>query len=161
MDLQIRPLTIEELPLCEPYGQAFHVEKEIPGIFSIQMFCRNWTTYIQQFNGIILGLWDGDKLVGGLGGMVAPDIAAVNPETGAPILVATEFFLYIDPEHRKGDWWIQLIEQFREFGKSKGATELGLSITLLKDEDPLVKILSWKYRKKGLKAKEIGFRGKI
>lgn len=159
--LSIRPLTLKELKLCEPYGKAFYAEKGIPGEFSIQAFTKMWTGYITQYNGIMLGLWDGEKLVGGLGGMVAPDI-------NSGLLSAVEFLLFVDQPYRGGDGWIRLVDRFFEWGKSKGAVRKRLATMLLKDEDPFFKksrdgksqarALDRLYRRRwGLRPVEIGY----
>lgn len=152
--LTIRPLTIEELPLCEPYGKAFHAEKDVPGEFSMEVFLKNWTTFMTHCHGIILGLWDDGRLVGGLGGMLTPDIT-----TGT--LAATEFFLYIAPEHRGGTVLIRLINRFREHGKLYGAARLRLALTIQKGEDVFAPRLDSLYRRIGLRPVEIGYDGPI
>lgn len=161
--LSVRPLTLKELRLCEPYGQAFFSEKGLPGEFSIAAFVKKWTAYITQYNGILLGLWDGEQLVGGLGGMVAPDI---NTDE----LSAIEFLLFIDPRYRGGDGWVRLVERFWQFGQAKGATRKRLATMLLPDEDPffrksregrsMARALDRIYRKRwGLRPVEIGYDG--
>ncbi len=153
--LTIRPLTIEELPLCEPYGRAFHAEKDVPGEFSIETFVKNWTEFLSRYNGIMLGLWDGETLVGGLGGIVCPDLT-----TG--IMTANEFFLFVDETHRGGTNWIKLVNQFREFGRSKGAQRLRLARMVPKGEDPLGSRLDRAYRRIWkVRPVEVGYDGPI
>ncbi len=161
--MEIRPLTIEELPLCEPFGKAFHAEKDIYGQFSGELFVKNWTIFLTRCHGVIFGLWVDGILGGGIGGMVAPDLSAIDPVTWTPIIVATEFFLYIDPDYRKGDRWLRLIEQFRAFGKSKGATRFRIGAPILKGEemDRAAKALAHHYNKMGMRAIDLGFEGPI
>lgn len=126
--LSIRSLTIDELPLCEPYGRAFHAEKQVPGEFSIDVFVRNWTVYLTQYKAVLLGLWDGERLVGGLGGMVVPDLT-----TGIP--TATEFFLFIDQAYRKGSGFVRLVDQFKCYGRAHGAIRMRMELLLMPDDD--------------------------
>lgn len=171
----IRPLTLEELPLCAPFGRAVHAEKDVPGEFSIELFVQSWTLFLTRCNGVLLGMWVDDRLVGGIGGMITPDFYAVDPETGAPVLSATEFFLYLDPEYRKGDRWLQLVAQFRAFGRSKGATRYRIGAPIKKSWefdravrtvkgrvlDRAARVLAYKYRKMGLRPIDFGFEGSI
>lgn len=158
--LAIRQLTIAELPLCEPYGKAFHEEKQVPGTFNMTVFIQNWTLYLEKCNGVLLGLWNEDKLVGGLGGMIVPDIT-----TGTP--TATEFFLFIDKDYRGSSAWYRLIQRFREYGKSRGAQRLRMEQLILPAEsDDLAKMLrenglACAYFKMGLRPIEIGWDGPI
>lgn len=153
--LTVRPLTIEELPLCEPFGRAFHAEKQVPGAFAIEPFVKNWTLYLTQCKAVLLGLWDGDKLVGGLGGMVVPDLTTAVP-------TATEFFLFIDPAHRKGGGFIRLVDQFRAFGKANGAVRLRMALLLKDGEDPFAPRLGNVYRRLWkLRPVEVGYDGAL
>lgn len=150
----IRPLQIEELPLCAPFGKAFHLEKGIHGDFAIDVFVKNWTVFLQSYPAIIYGLWDGDRLVGGLGGMVTPDLT-----TGT--LSAVEFFWYVDPAYRTGTWPFRLVKAFRKWGKHQGATRLRMVHMLLEGEDPSQVRLAHVYQQLGLRAIEVNYDGPI
>lgn len=161
--LVIRPLTVEELPLCDAHGRAFHAEKGIPGEFSLDVFCRNWEAFLAHYHGIILGLWDEEQLVGGLGGIIAPDLTGIHRDTGLPVLTATEFFLFVEPAYRGYPWWLHLIEQFRAHGAARGASRLRMVTMILPGStlDRQAKILAWKYQKLGLRPIELCFDGPI
>lgn len=153
--LAIRPLTIEELPRCAPFGEAFHAEKQVPGAFSIDAFVKNWTVFLTQYKAVLLGLWDGEKLVGGLGGMVVPDLTTAVP-------TATEFLLFIDPAYRTGSGFIRLVDQFRAFGKANGAVRLRMELLLADGEDPFAPRLGTVYRRRWkLRPVEVGYDGEL
>ena len=146
----IRPLTVQDLPLCETFGRAFMAEKQVPGTFSLHTFTRNWTVFLTQYPSIILGLWQGDRLIGGLGGMVAPDL-----NTGEPI--ATEFFWYVTPEARHGTWPLRLLTQFRKWGAAQGAVRIRMIHLLEPDECPSTVKLARVYAKLGFQPLEVAY----
>lgn len=113
----IRPLTREEIPLCFPSGLSFYAEVSLPGRFSAQHFQASWERFYDLDMGVIIGLWEGDVYVGGIGGILAP-----NPNTGD--LTAVECFWYVMPEHRGARKGIRLIEAFEAWAKSKGASQI-------------------------------------
>ncbi|MGL5934086.1 MAG: hypothetical protein ACRCZI_00535, partial [Cetobacterium sp.] len=108
--LSIRPLTIDELPLCLPYGPAFMEEYHLPGTFSQKTFLQNWTLWLTSFPAIMFGLWEDVHLVGGIGGMIHPDL-----NTGD--LLAIEFFWYVDPAYRNTLLAARLPLTFKKWGK--------------------------------------------
>lgn len=148
--LQIRPLTVDELPLCAPFGVAFMTEKQVPGTFSLEIFTKNWTMFLTQYPAIILGLWRGDRLIGGLGGMISPDL-----NTGEQI--AIEFFWYVDADARHGTWPLRLLTRFRHWGAEHGAARLRMIHLLDLNESPSTVKLARVYAKLGLRPIEVGY----
>lgn len=146
----IRRLTVEEIPLCEPFGRAFIAEKHVPGTFSLETFTRNWEFFLTRYPAVLLGLWSGERLIGGIGGMIAPDL-----NTGDRI--AQEFFWYVTPEARHGTWPLRLLKQFREWGKEQGATRFRMVHLLGPDESPSTVKLARVYAKLGMRPIEVSY----
>lgn len=140
----IRPLTIEEIPLCIPFGRAFHAEMQLPGAFLPDTFVKNWTTFLAQFPAVILGLFKGDTLVGGISGMMTPDLFDAR-------LTAQEFFWFMDEAHRSGTGAIRLLRAFEAWGREKGATEVRMVHMVGKNDAQLERI----YRKLGYRTLEV------
>ena len=152
--MTIAHLTVDDLPLCEPFGQAFHAEKAIPGVFNLAHFLTNWERFLTSGLGTILGLWRHDVLVGGIGGVVTPDLT-----TGA--FVVSELFWYVQPDARHGTWPIRLITELKLWGLAHGATRLRMVHLLMPNESPSTVKLSHVYRLMGLRAIEVAYDGEI
>lgn len=145
--MHIRPLTIEELPQCIPFGQAFHQEMQLPGRFLPEEFLKNWTFFLQHYTAVILTLWKDETLAGGLGGMVTPDLLDGR-------LLATEFFWFMDPAHRTGTGAIRLLHAYEAWAKEKGATEVRMVHLVGNHDDQLGRI----YQKLGYGLIELNYR---
>lgn len=152
--MEIRPLALEDLLLCESFGHAFHAEKAIPGAFSLEVFLKNWSTFLGSGIGTIFGLWNGMNLVGGIGGIVVADLT-----TGE--LVVNELFWYVDPAFRKGSWPIRLLHEFRRWGREKGAVRLRMVHILMPNESASTVRLAHVYRNMGLRPIEVAYDGPI
>lgn len=153
--LRIRPLTIEELPLCVPFGQAFMQEKKVPGEFSPETFLKNWALFLSAYPSVIFGLWEGRQLVGGIGGMIFPDL-----NTGTPC--AIEFFWYVDKDYRNTIGAAKLPLAYRQWAKEHGAKRFRMVHLLDDGEDPKAVKLDRFYRKTlKLRPVEVCFDGPI
>lgn len=148
--LTVRALTVEELPLCVPLGQAFHQEWQQDGTFAPESFLRHWRYFLAAFPCAILGLWQGEALIGGISVMLAPDI-----NTGRAM--ANEFFLYVDPAHRHGTGLLRLLRSFKAWGRERGAVKWRLEHLLGPDETPHDIQLARVYQKLGYKPVNVGF----
>lgn len=115
----IRPLTLLEIPLCVPMGQRFHAELEVPGRFDPDVFIKTWTTFLTSYPSVILGWWKDEELVGGIGGLMTPDLFDGR-------VTATEMFWFVDATHRGGTGSIKLIRAFEEWASTQGAVEARL-----------------------------------
>ncbi len=115
----IRALTQEELPLCVDHGCAFHAEFQLAGSFVPEVFLRNWTRFYELQVGVVLSLWDADLLVGGLGGLLAPDIFDDR-------LCANEIFWFVSRPYRSGRGGIRLLDAYERWAFDHGAVEARL-----------------------------------
>lgn len=120
MESTIRPLTIEELPLCCEHGRAFHAEFQLAGEFIPEVFLRNWRVFYERNMGVVLALWNGDQLIGGLGSLLAPDLFDDR-------LCATEIFWFVDRAHRRGRGGIRLLDAYERWAFGQGAVEVRLA----------------------------------
>ena len=125
--MQVRPLEVYELPLCLPFGHAFFRELQLPGTFNEDVFLKNWTTYLTSYGARIFSLWEGETLIGGIGGMLAPDVF-----TGEKI--CQEFFWFIAPEYRHRTGALRLFKRFKRWGKESGASRLRMVRMLSADQ---------------------------
>lgn len=148
----IRPLTLDEIYLCVPYGYQFHKEKHVPGEFNPEVFMKNWESFIGSGLGCIFGLWKDYELIGGLGAFVSPDIT-----TGQ--LVANEFFWFVQEGDRKGSWPLRLIHAYKAWGKEKSAVRFRMVHLLEHNETPSTVRLAHFYRRLGMRPIEVGYDG--
>lgn len=156
--MYIRELDVEELWLCSQFGEDFHNEKLLADDFSFDAFHTTWTSFYQQKIGIIFGLFDDEEqLIGGIGGMVAPDLTSGK-------LKLHELFWYVDREKRQstGRWPLRLVYTLRTWGKSKGATGFRMIHLLLPGETPSSVVLADIYVKVlHMRPLEVCFEGPI
>ncbi|MDO8547875.1 MAG: hypothetical protein Q7R68_11030 [Nitrospirales bacterium] len=124
----IRPLVLQELGDCEPFAKAFHEELQLPGVFSIEAFTKTWTFLLTAptVAAVIFGLFEDDRLIGGLGAMIADDL-----NTGAR--TANEMFWFVDATHRKGSGAFRLVHEFERWGDQHDASDFRLVHMLSKD----------------------------
>lgn len=131
----IRPLTVAELPRCEPLARAFFAEKHLHGVFSMPVFTHNWTLFLTTpgYDAVIFGLFCGEELTGVLGALMAPDV-----NTG--MAAATELFWFVDVAHRRGSGAFRLIRAFESWSRAHAASECRMSNILGGEGDRLPKI---------------------
>lgn len=146
--MEIRPLTIEELPLCLPLGQRFHAEMQVPGTFRPEVFRENWHTFLTgSFPAVILGLFHSGVLVGGFGAMICPDLFDGRS-------AAHEMFWFVDAEYRSGLGAIRLLKAFESWAVQHGAVEARMIHLVGQRDDQLERI----YTKFGYARLEIAYR---
>ena len=119
MSYDIRPASLHELHLCVPFGEAFHKEMQLPGEFVGQIFVESWIAILATIPSAILLLFKDETLIGGIGGIVSPDLNDGR-------LRAQEFFWFVDKAHRGGSGAIRLVDAFEDWAASKGAVEVDM-----------------------------------
>jgi len=145
MPITIRPLTVDELPLCVAGAEGFHREFDLPGTVIPAVFVANWTTFFTTCRSTIFSAWRGDDLIGGLGAIVSPDFHDGR-------LVATEMFWYVRPEARGGMAAVRLLKRFIEWGDTY-AEETRLVHMLGGHDESLDRL----YRKLGYRPLEVAY----
>lgn len=148
--LTIRPLTVEELPLCVPFGQAFFEEFHLRGTFNPTHFLKTWEIFVEQLGASVLGLYRDETLIGGLGALISPD-----PFTGDR--VATELFWYIGPQHRTGTGALRLLRAFEDWGHSRRVDELRIAHFMMKNNEQLQRL----YESRGYILLEQGYQKRL
>lgn len=113
----VRPLTIAELSICVPFGEAFFAELELPGRFDAEHFTKTFAQFLTTLPSVIFGVWADGTPVGGLAGMIAPDLFDGR-------LTAQELFWYVAPAHRDGTGAVRLWRAFKSWSREQGATEI-------------------------------------
>ena len=161
--MYIRPLTIDELDLCYPFGEQFHQEKVLPSPFSAADFLANWEHFYRTGIGVIFGLYEeanhvnDDLLIGGIGGILAKDLTSGK-------LTMNELFWYVqkDKRHSTNRWPLHLVHHLRAWGRLRHATDFRMTHMLLKGEDPYAESLHAIYtRLLKLVPVEVNFMGPI
>jgi hypothetical protein len=107
--IAIRPLTPSELPACFAAGNVRYDESDFSGGFDEEKFCSMWAFFIACGLGIVIGAFDGEDVVGGIGGVLGPD-----PVNGA--LVGQEVFWYGEPGREP----LRLLKAFEGWSKERG-----------------------------------------
>jgi hypothetical protein len=142
----IRELTVEEVPQCEEIGRLFYAEGTIPGEFNPEVFNSNWKNLIDNNVGTILGAWKNNRLIGVLGGVLAPDVNDGQ-------LVANEMFWFMLPDSRGGG--IRLLKSYMKLMKSRGAKR----ITMVHLADGMGNRVKKLYTRLGLEPVETHYKG--
>jgi len=148
--LSIRPLTVRDLPLCVPFGHAFFQEFQLRGTFNPPHFLRTWEVFVGQLGATVLGLYQDEQLIGGLGALASPDVF-----TGER--VATEMFWYIDQDQRTGTGALRLLRAFEAWGLSQGVAELRLAHFMMKNNEQLQRL----YEHRGYVLLEQGYHKRV
>lgn len=144
--LSLSMLSLEELASCVPFGQKFHAEMKLPGAFIPDVFMKNWTMFLTAYRSVIWTLRKGDELIGGLGGMIVPDLLDGRQ-------CAHEFFWFIDQAHRTGTGAIRLLDRFEAWGSEQGAVEVRM-VHLVGNHDEQLKRI---YEKRGYRCIEMNY----
>lgn len=145
--MEIRPLKMHEVILCVPFGQKFHTELKLAGTFIPDVFVNNWLSFLSSYPSVILSLWHEEQLVGGLGGMITPDLNDLRP-------CAQEFFWFVDPAHRVGTGAIRLLKAFEAWATEKQAVEIRMVHMISPQDAQLERV----YHKLGYTRVEICYR---
>ena len=116
--ITIRPLLISEIYMVAKHIPKFYQEfGEHPmGAayrYNQAMFIRTWTAWLRMPEYILLGAFDGDEWIGGLGGMISSHPYTLDTLTGY------EHFWYVIPERRKDGVGKQLIDAFEAWLKER------------------------------------------
>jgi hypothetical protein len=150
ISLSIRPLTIDELPLCVAFGRQFFEEFHLRGVFNPAHFLTTWSGFFWSVPSVVLGLYRDDELVGGMGAIVSPDMFTGDQ-------VATELFWYIGESHRAGTGALRLLGAFEEWGRRQSVDELRISHFKMKNGDKLQKL----YEHRGYVLLEQGYQKRV
>lgn len=140
----IRLLTIQDLPLAAQLGPQFYAEGKLPGRFVPEVFARKWTEFIEMGIGFIIGLFEGQKLEGCFGAIVAEDV-----NDGA--LTANEMFWFVQPESRGQG--LRLFNAYETEARSRGAKRCSMIHLLGLQPDALSKL----YERRGYRAVETAY----
>lgn len=150
MTTQIRPLTLTDYDACVPFAKEFYAEKQIPGQFDANRFLPTWATFLSKSDAVILGLFHDERLVGGLGAVITPDLYDGR-------LTATEMFWYVTKDARVGlDAW-KLVDAFEAWGEAHYVDEYRMTHILLPGEDPSTVRLAPLYKRKKYRPIEVNY----
>jgi hypothetical protein len=98
-------------------GQAFYKEANLPGVFHVEHWVKQWTAIIQAHLGYMWLMFNREKAIGGIGVLMAPDLCNGD-------LVMQEAFWFISKEHRRGLGGIKLLKEVEKFAKEAGICRL-------------------------------------
>lgn len=113
----VRPLTIDEIPVCSTCGEEFYRDHHLPGRFDQTHFTYAWQTVYRLGYGVILGLWDDETFCGGLGALLSPDINDGR-------LIASEAFWFVTKTYRRGRAGLLLLQAFEAWAQERGASDI-------------------------------------
>lgn len=113
----VREVRVDELPIVAQTGLLFFEEAKLPGKLIPEIFIRSWTNLIKADLGKVLGLYEDDVFVGGLGMVYFPDLNDGE-------LVANECFWFVRPEHRIHG--LQLLKEAERIAKELSCKRMGM-----------------------------------
>lgn len=113
--MTITRATIEDLHAMEPAAHRFYAASQFLRSFDVARFVLLWTTLLNDGRGVIFLAWDGDRIVGAIGGVE-------HPEAYSQAQIAQEFFWFIEPEHRGGG--MRLYYAFENWARERGCDEI-------------------------------------
>jgi len=119
IDITVRPIGVRELYQVAQYIPAFY--EEFGGHpmgqayeYDPDAFIVTWIDWLRQPNYVLLGAFDGDKWIGGLGGMINKHPYTIDT------LMGIEHFWYVVKEYRKSGVGKKLIDAFEAWLKERG-----------------------------------------
>lgn len=145
----IIPVTIQslkEMKESELLGPSFFNECGLPGTFKHEAFLHNWTLFLEKNIGAMWALVKGDKILGVLGGILAPDMNNGD-------MMAVETFWYVLPEARGSLDSIRLLMTFEIWAQNVGAKRIMMAHLLSSMPEKLKEY----YEKRGYRALEINY----
>lgn len=115
----IRQATLEDFDNLDLYsmGMAFYKESNLPGKFVPSTFRANWQKFVALNIGVVFLLFEDDKIIGAIGGLIHPDPYDAE-------LVAQEMFWFTSPKSRGKLGAIKLYITFEAWAKERGAKRL-------------------------------------
>lgn len=119
-----------------PFGKAYDYDKD--------QFLIQWIDWLKKPNYVLLGAFDGDRIVGGLGGMYNPHPYNINT------LIGIEHFWYVEPEYRKKGAGKKLIQSFEDWLYGHGVQYMMMLYIHGGPSEDLIQF----YKKEGFKAFE-------
>jgi GNAT superfamily N-acetyltransferase len=140
----VKMLTAEQLPALARLGPDFYRESGLPGRFVPEIFVAKWTAFLGLGVGFILGLFQGDEIMGGFGAIVSDDF-----NDGAT--VASECFWFVKPEARGRGF--ELLLAYEQEARRRGAVRC--SMIHLRGLQP--ERLGQLYEKRGYRAVETAY----
>ncbi len=150
ISLSTRPLTIDALPLCVPFGRQFFEEFELRGVFNPEHFLNTWTAFFWAVPSTVIGLYHNEELIGGLGAIVSPDMFTGDK-------VATELFWYIGASNRSGTGALRLLRAYEEWGLRLQVDELRIAHFKMKNDAQLQRM----YERRGYTLLEQGYQKRL
>ncbi len=91
---------------------AYHYDRsKVEDLMRAMIFSRYGLLFVSQENGVIQGGFMG----------------SINPHWFGSDLVASDFALFLAPEHRNGRTGLRLVKHYIEQAKAKGASQIMLS----------------------------------
>jgi GNAT superfamily N-acetyltransferase len=125
--ITVRPATVTDLFAVSARLVGFY--EEFGGVYQYdrQHFLLSWIDWLRQPTHAMFVAYDGDHLLGAIGGEVA-----AHPYQRSS-LMGHEYFWYIIPEARGGGAGKQLLDAFSAWLKERGATHLAMVIMHGKD----------------------------
>ncbi len=145
----IQPVTLESLKNfveIKILGPSFFSECGLPGSFKFEAFIHNWTLFLQTNIGAMWTMAKGEKVVGLLGGILAPDMNDGE-------LMAMETFWYVHPDHRNSIESVRLLMTFEIWAREMGAKRVMMAHLLSSMPEKLAAY----YERRGYRPLEINY----
>jgi len=71
---KIVPLSPGRVEAMRPLAREFYAEGNLPGQLDEDRFLESWHTFIANELGLVMAAWEGDELLGVIGGIKAPSV---------------------------------------------------------------------------------------
>lgn len=136
--MELRSLTLEEVPLCLPHGPAFMHEMQVPWAFNPDSFLAHWQALYGVGKGEIFGVWQDSTVIAGLGAMEFI-------ETHCGMKMAIESFWFTSSSARGTTAALRLLNRFESWASERGCVETWLAHLVGPRAEQLDRI----YRKRG------------
>lgn len=115
--MQITRLLPDQIEAMRPLAREFYAEGNLPGVLDEDRFLNAWAGFVGSGLGVVIAAWDGDELIGVIGGIKAPSVM-----TGDTELI--EQFWFMSKSARGGGIGKALKDRFEVEAKNEGAVRV-------------------------------------
>jgi len=146
----IREVKVEELPMLQECATAFYAASSHLHEFKMDLFSATWKPQIERGVGVIFGMFEGDRIVGTIGGLVSGDLYSGEP-------YSIEFFYYVLPEFRGTILSMKLYFAFERWSRERECSYIQMAALA----DSMPEEMAEMYRRLGFNPVEVTYRKEL
>lgn len=144
--ISIRLLDVNDVAAMLPLAHEFYNQGDLPGSVKDDVFVKTWRAFISQGVGYVVAAFDGNELVGCIGGVIVPD-------SNDGEIFANEMFWFVSQKHRGSRLSLKLFDEYERVAKQYGAVRISM-VHLANDTSEKLSNL---YQRRGYRPVEVHY----